>query len=383
MKWAVPLFIALFLLGCQTDGDQETEEPTEESSDETASEEDSTEESGETESSENGDPNGKNVEELTFLEEPETVVDDLNSPWNIVKNDDEFYMTERSGSIVYYDGENMERQTIELEQEVASGQGEGGLLGMVLDPEDDQTAYIYHTYQTGEGMFNRIVAIELSDQTWQETEILVDEIPAGRIHDGGRLAIGPDDYLYATTGDAGDENLSQETDNLAGKILRMDFDGSIPDDQPFEDSLIYSYGHRNPQGLDWNENDELYSSEHGSTAYDEINHIEPGNNYGWPVVRGDDTADGMEPPTIHSGEETWAPSGAAFDDEGNLLVTGLAGQSLYRFDIESGNQEIILDDEGRLRDILVADGEAYVLTNNTDGRGNPEEGDDRLLKIAD
>ncbi|MFC0014156.1 MULTISPECIES: sorbosone dehydrogenase family protein [Allobacillus] len=380
MKWIISLLIMTALLAsCESP----LQAPAKESNDEQSSEDELDGNKQDSQGSSVDENKSNDTTSTQLLDQPKTVVDQLESPWDIVKNGEEFYITERAGTIVHFDGESAERQSLQLEREVASGQGEEGLLGMVLDPDDEEKAYIYHTYQTADGLFNRIVAIELDDRKWKETGVLVDEIPGGRIHDGGRLAIGPNGYLFATTGDAGNDQLSQDTDSLAGKILRMNLDGSIPDDQPFKGSLVYSYGHRNPQGLTWNENGELYSSEHGSSAYDEINHIEPGNNYGWPVIRGDETEKNMKAPTIHSGEETWAPSGSAFDDSGNLLVTGLAGQSLYRFDVESGNEEVLLENHGRLRDILVANGEIYVLTNNTDGRGNPDESDDLLLKIAE
>ncbi len=389
MKWMISLLISMvFLVSCKTSIEAPEQESQENQTDESEENMNETEEENgqeqPDESEEQADESEESQDDIEYLfsNQPETIVYQLDSPWNIVKNGDEFYITERSGSIVHFVGESSERQSLQLEHEVASGQGEEGLLGMVLDSDDQQKAYIYHTYQTEDGLFNRIVAIELSETTWQEAEVLVDKIPAGRIHDGGRLAIGPDGYLYATTGDAGNESLSQDPESLAGKILRLELDGFIPEDQPFENSYVYSYGHRNPQGLDWNQDGELYSSEHGSSAYDEINHIEPGSNYGWPVVRGDESDENMEVPTIHSGEETWAPSGAAFGEDGLFYMTGLAGQSFYRFDLESGEEEILLDNQGRLRDILIEVGEIYVLTNNTDGRGNPEETDDRLLKIT-
>nr|WP_246407278.1 PQQ-dependent sugar dehydrogenase [Geomicrobium halophilum] len=346
------------LIGCAPE--QEDEEPEPEPGDDSQPEEEE-------------EPDADN-------EEFEALITDLDAPWSIAKTDDEeFFITERSGSIVHYDGEDVSREEVELEEEVWE-EGEGGFLGMVFDPNHDDEAIVYHTYEDGSEVFNRIVTMERSDDGWQETDVLLDEIPGDTIHNGGRLAIGPDDHLYATTGDADVEELSQDPENLAGNILRMELDGSVPDDNPFEDSYVYSYGHRNPQGIDWAEDGTMFSSEHGPTGQDEVNEIEAGSNYGWPEITGDEEAEGMETPLFQSGDDTWAPSGAAFSGE-DFYVAGLAGEELMRFDVEAEEMEVVLEDEGRLRDVMIEGDNIYVLTNNTDGRGNPEENDDRLLRL--
>ncbi|WP_280770027.1 PQQ-dependent sugar dehydrogenase [Salipaludibacillus daqingensis] len=314
--------------------------------------------------------------------EVETVAENLDIPWSLNIYEKIIYMTDRDGHILEVNDGETEQTTLETSSPIAH-QGEGGLLGFVL-AEDFGTSnegFAYYTFESEEGsLANRVVKVE-KDDGWAETEILLDDIPGAGIHNGGRLAIGPDDNLYVTTGDADIPSDAQDDSNLAGSILRMTMEGEIPDDNPTEDSYVYSYGHRNPQGLAWNEEGELYSSEHGPVAQDEINLIQPGNNYGWPVIEGDQTNDGMEEPLIHSGDDTWAPSGIAFWDN-QLLVAGLRGESLYYFDEEQNDMVEVFQGEGRLRDVAVVDEAIYLITNNTDGRGTPKENDDRLLKLT-
>ncbi|GAB2693137.1 hypothetical protein GCM10027018_10750 [Paenibacillus thermoaerophilus] len=183
----------------------------------------------------------------------------------------------------------------------------------------------------------------------------------------------------------GQESLSQDKNSLAGKILRLTVDGTAPADNPIPGSLVYSYGHRNPQGLAWDARGKLYASEHGPSGnpggHNELNAIEPGGNYGWPEIIGDARKPGMIPPVYHTGQSTLAPSGIAFDRSGGLLAAGLQGSKLIRYDVTRGTAETVLDGLGRLRDVAVIGDEAYLLTNNTDGRGNPGPEDDRLVRI--
>ncbi|SFP60165.1 PQQ-dependent sugar dehydrogenase [Salibacterium halotolerans] len=313
----------------------------------------------------------------------ETIASGLNVPWEVQMHQGSFYITERGGTIVHVN-ENGEKQRLELElNEPVAASGEGGLLGFQLAPDFAQSrkAWVYHTYEMDQSLSNRIVSVTLENGTWQEQNVLLDGIPGGSIHNGGRLKLGPDDMLYATAGDAGNENAAQNRESNAGSILRMTQDGDVPEDNPFEGSYIYSYGHRNPQGISWNENGDLYSSEHGSNARDEINRIEAGANYGWPEITGDESADDMRTPLFHSGSNTWAPSGTTFGSAGAFYVTGLRGTQLMRFDVDNESMEVVFSGEGRLRDVLHHDGSLYVITNNTDGRGSPDEQDDLLLKL--
>ncbi|ADH98177.1 PQQ-dependent sugar dehydrogenase [Salisediminibacterium selenitireducens] len=313
----------------------------------------------------------------------ETVAESLDVPWSLQKADSVYYLTDRDGHVLEVTDGDVSRFELETSDPVAH-EGEGGLLGFLLSEDfaSSGEGFAYYTYQGPSALENRVVTVERQNGAWVETDILLDGISGDRIHNGGRLAVGPDDHLYVTTGDANVPSLSQDENNLAGKILRMTQDGEVPDDNPFGDSYVYSTGHRNPQGLSWLSNGTMYASEHGPTAQDEINLIEPGNNYGWPEIEGDESAEGMEDPAIHSGTDTtWAPSGTAVYDD-YLLVTGLRGSALYLYDEAAHEMREIFDGEGRLRDVYVDGDSIYVLTNNTDGRGNPAPNDDRILRLT-
>lgn len=320
-------------------------------------------------------------EQEEVIEEPESIAENLEIPWTIEKEGETFFLTERTGTITRIDNGDGVRQEVELEQEL-SLVPEAGLLGFVLDPEfqENNTAYAYYTYEDSNGPLNRVVTLELNEDVWTEESVLLDEIPSGRVHHGGRLKIGPDGMLYSTTGDASVPELAQDLDSLAGKILRMEPDGSIPGDNPFRDSYVYSYGHRNPQGLTWSSDGTLYASEHGNDANDEINRIEAGGNYGWPIIEGNEEEEGMMTPIFTSGkDETWAPSGMDYY-EGKLYVAGLRGSAVYAFDLETEEQREVISGYGRIRDVEIEDELLYFISNNTDGRGDPEENDDQLYR---
>ncbi len=228
-------------------------------------------------------------ESIELEENVTTLAEKLTIPWSIAKYEDSFYVTERGGKLLRIsENGQITNQELNLEREILH-YGEGGLLGLLLHPNfaENNHAYIYHTYQEGDQIFNRVVLIENDGESWQEVEVLIDQIPGARFHNGGRIELGPDRKLYITTGDATERKLAQDQSSLAGKILRMDLDGTIPEDNPFNDSYVYSYGHRNPQGITWGDDGTMYSTEHGNSAHDEINIIEPGKNYGWPVIEGD------------------------------------------------------------------------------------------------
>jgi glucose/arabinose dehydrogenase len=194
------------------------------------------------------------------------------------------------------------------------------------------------------------------------------------------MKIGPDGKLYITTGDATTPSVAQNLGSLNGKILRMNLDGSIPADNPYPNSYVYSYGHRNPQGLAWI-GETLYASEHGQSAHDEINRIVAGANYGWPVIQGLEKKAGMETPLFQSGAEvTWAPSGMAAED-GKLYVAELRGNAVRVFDVEQKQSRVVISDLGRIRDVFVDGDYLYLVSNNTDGRGNPNERDDKLYRV--
>ncbi|MBF9297811.1 MULTISPECIES: PQQ-dependent sugar dehydrogenase [Mammaliicoccus] len=312
----------------------------------------------------------------------ETVAQGLDTPWSIAKSDDVFYLSERPGKIIKIDGNKKTEQQVDLDKEVSTA-AEAGLLGFVLAPDfkDSQEAYAYYTYEDN-GQFNRIVKLKLENDTWKEEEVLIDKIPSGQYHHGGRLKIGPDDKLYATTGDASDEQNAQDKDSLGGKILRINLDGSKPKDNPMSNSYVYSYGHRNPQGLVWTPDGQMFASEHGNQANDEINEIKKGHNYGWPVIEGNEENNNMETPIFTSGsDDTWAPSGIAFKD-GIIYSAALRGEGIMKFDVEKDEMKKVATKYGRIRDVYIVNNDLYFVSNNTDGRGNPSKNDDKMYKVS-
>jgi glucose/arabinose dehydrogenase len=326
--------------------------------------------------------NGSNEQEN---KDQEAIADNLNVPWAIEKLENTFYLTERPGNIVKIENGEIERNSVELEKELSTA-SEAGLLGIVLSPDfqESNLAYAYYTYEDNSGQFNRIITLRLEDNVWREESLLLDKIPSGSWHHGGRLKIGPDGKLYATAGDAYESDIAQDSNSLGGKILRLNLDGSIPSDNPFPNSYVYSFGHRNPQGLTWSSDGTLYASEHGNDANDEVNIIEAGQNYGWPIIEGQEERDGMVSPLFTSGEEdenTWAPSGMDIFD-GKLYVAALRGSAVLEFDLETGRQREVVSGLGRIRDVLIEGDSLYFVSNNTDGRGNPQENDDKLYRIS-
>ncbi|MFI3378639.1 PQQ-dependent sugar dehydrogenase [Mammaliicoccus sciuri] len=312
----------------------------------------------------------------------ETVAQGLDTPWSIARSDDVFYLSERPVKIIKIDGNKKTEQQVDLDKDVSTA-AEAGLLGFVLAPDfkDSQEAYAYYTYEDN-GQFNRIVKLKLENDTWKEDEVLIDKIPSGQYHHGGRLKIGLDDKLYATTGDASDEQNAQDKDTLGGKILRINLDGSKPKDNPMSNSYVYSYGHRNPQGLVWTPDGQMYASEHGNQANDEINEIEKGHNYGWPVIEGNEENNNMETPIFTSGsDDTWAPSGIAFKD-GIIYSAALRGEGIMKFDVEKDEMKKVATKYGRIRDVYIVNNDLYFVSNNTDGRGNPSKNDDKMYKVS-
>lgn len=324
----------------------------------------------------------ENQNKIAPIDKPEVIAESLKVPWSIEKLGNTIYLTERPGNIVRIENGEVERQRVELEKEIANA-SEAGLLGFVLDPEfsDSNLAYVYYTYVDSSGQFNRIVTLRLDSGIWREERLLLDRIPSGSYHHGGRLKIGPDGMLYATAGDASRAEIAQNLDSLGGKILRMNLDGSIPSDNPFPDSYVYSYGHRNPQGMAWLPDGTFYASEHGNNANDEVNRIEAGQNYGWPVIQGLEEQEGMVAPQFTSSTgETWAPAGMD-ESNGKLYVAALRGSAVLEFDLETGEQRKIVTDLGRIRDVRIEDNYLYFISNNSDGRGMPQDNDDKLYRI--
>lgn len=316
----------------------------------------------------------------------EIYVENLEIPWEIeFLSENDLLVTQRSGSLVRIKNEN--KTTIPINNVLESG--EGGLLGLTLHPnfKNNSQIYLYLTTSSGEGTSNRVerYVFNSKDNTLSEKKLIIDNIPGAKYHDGGRIDFGPDNLLYITTGDATIPELSQDLTSLAGKTLRLDDEGNIPKENPFG-TEIYSYGHRNSQGLAWDNQGNLWSTEHGRSGirsgFDELNLIESGKNYGWPTIEGDETNNDMISPVVHSSSKiTWAPASALYYN-GNILFTGLRGKSIYRYNIETKEIKTYFENDfGRLRDIEYYNGSIYVSTSNTDGRGNPSINDDVILKI--
>ena len=279
-------------------------------------------------------------------------------------------ITERPGRIRMLDG------TVVAEVQV-SALGEGGLMGLALDPEFETQPFVYLYFTTAEGLQLERWRFE-EDRLTREASLIDGVIEAGPIHDSGRIGFSPDGALYVATGDAGSPDLAQDPESLNGKYLRLTEYRAGPV-QP----EIVSLGHRNPQGFDWRPGDErLFSTEHGPAGFDEINEIREGENYGWPQVTGSDHGDFEAPLKVY--EESVAPSGATFW-RGAFWFATLRGESLRRVELEDGSEQVLLDGEyGRLRTVRVGPDEAlYVLTSNRDGRGSPAESDDRVLRLTD
>ncbi len=266
--------------------------------------------------------------------------------------------------------------------------GEGGLLGLAVDPLFIHDSFVY-AYLTAEAD-NRIIRFRLTPDAPEvyDVEVLLDGIAKAGNHDGGALAFGPDGMLYAGVGDAGDPSRAQDPASLNGKILRMDPLGNPPteDPNPDPDSLVWSMGHRNVQGLAWDSGGRLWATEFGQDTFDEVNLIEPGGNYGWPEVEGTGGDDRFIDPQVTWSTDEASPSGLAIAGD-TLYVGALRGQRLWTIPLSGdglGEPEAELDGQyGRLRNVQLApDGSLWITTSNRDGRGDPDDDDDRVLRLA-
>ncbi|WP_150241551.1 PQQ-dependent sugar dehydrogenase [Nocardiopsis quinghaiensis] len=317
--------------------------------------------------------------------EPEEVATGLEVPWGtIFLPDGSALVSERdSAEIVRVSGDGTVTDVGTVEG--VSPVGEGGLMGLALHPDFPDEPYVY-AYYTSESD-NRISRMEYDPEggSLGEAEVVLDGIPSSSRHDGGRIEFGPDDMLYVGTGDATRSRLSQNTDSLAGKVLRITPEGDPAPDNPF-DNHVYSYGHRNVQGLAWDEEGNLYATEFGADKLDEVNLIEPGDNYGWPEVEGPGGGDEYVDPLVTWPPEEASPSGAAIAG-GSLWVAALRGERLWEVPLTDGG----LGDPvahyqgefGRLRTAVVAPGggELWLTTSNHDALGSPVEEDDRVLRV--
>jgi glucose/arabinose dehydrogenase len=315
------------------------------------------------------------------------VVTGLDAPWDlVVAADGRILVTERdTGRLLEVDEDG---GTTVLRTFDVDASGEGGLLGLAVHPDDGTRIYAYLTA----GQDNRVVRFGLDDDA--DPEPVVTGIPKARVHNGGRLAFGPDGRLYVATGDAAEPARSADPSSLAGKILRVTADGEVPDDNPEPGSPVYSLGHRNVQGLAWDADGQLWAAELGPDVDDEINRIEPGGDHGWPEVTGApgddryvDAAFVAQPPEASWSGAVVLHDGAIPQWEGELFVAALRGQRLWRFELEDGaivdHEELLVGEHGRLRTVVVGpDGSLWALTSNRDGRGSPTDGDDRVLRLG-
>lgn len=363
MKRQIGIVTLLFLMGCAPEQTNEgTEPPT---SEETRSESETDSETSTTGESD------LEIGEVTAIAE------NLTIPWSLARTEEGWLVSERGGTITVIDASGRAtRQDVNFKESVFEI-GEGGLLGLALseDFESSGILYAYHTYgSSGRNVQNRVVELTWDGERFEETDVLLDEIPGARFHNGGRLLL-DGEHLWVTTGDALVPELAQDESSLAGKILRIPLSG---DGEPTD--WIYSLGHRNPQGLSQID-DVLYASEHGASGHDEVNVIEEGNNYGWPIIEANQEQEGLVTPWFEVGETSWAPSGIATDEQYVYMAT-LRNERLVAIDRETKQVTTIVEDVGRIRDVWLEDDTLYFISNNTDGRGNPQPQDDQLYQVT-
>jgi len=318
------------------------------------------------------------------------VATNLQKPWDMSFSDNKIFFTEKVGKIRVIDNGTLVNESV-ADLRVADIT-DAGLLGITLHPdfENNHFIYVYYTYQEGNNLWNKVLRITEFNDKMVDSKVILDKIPGAEFDDGGVIKFGPDKKLYIGTGDATDQNSTQDLKSLAGKILRLNDDGSIPQDNPFPNSPVYSYGHRNPQGLAWDDKGNLYETEQGPTRNDEINLIKPGQNYGWPNQECSGSQQYQTALVCYN--VSIGPAGITYystgklDIKNSLILSTLLGHSLYQLPVQNGTileQKIILDGVGRIRDVGEGpDGYLYILTSNTDGMGFPDQNDDKLLRIV-
>ncbi|MEV5160116.1 MULTISPECIES: sorbosone dehydrogenase family protein [unclassified Streptomyces] len=327
------------------------------------------------------------------VEVVKTLTEGLASPWGLaaLPGGDLLVSSRDEATITRIDGESGKKTLLGSVPGVAP-EGEGGLLGLAVAPTygADHLVYAYFTTESD----NRIVRLQYDEkkpagQQLGAPDTILRGIPKGAVHNGGRIAFGPDRMLYAGTGETGDTGLAQDTSSPAGKILRMTPDGEPVHGNPEADSLVYSYGHRNVQGLAWDGRKQLWAAEFGQNTWDELNRIEPGRNYGWPDVEGRKGESGFVDPVAQWKTSEASPSGIAYV-QGSIWMAGLGGERLWRIPLSgkadgeplAAPQAFLEGKYGRLRTVLAAGGDMlWLVTSNTDGRGSPTSGDDRILLL--
>ncbi|MFC6162289.1 PQQ-dependent sugar dehydrogenase [Kribbella sp. NPDC058693] len=311
-----------------------------------------------------------------------TVATGIEVPWGLA------FLPDKSALVAERDSGKVKRIAGGQVSEVGTvddvkSSSEGGLLGLAVDPGYPGKPYIYAYYSGGDD--NRIARITYQDGKLSDQQVILEGIPKAAIHNGGRLRFGPDGFLYAGTGDGSDRPNSQDDNSLGGKILRITTDGKAAPGNP-DGRVWITKGHRNVQGLAFDGN-QLYAAEFGQNTWDELNVITPGSNYGWPAAEGISQLDGMTDPIAQWHTADASPSGIAFA-QGHIFMASLRGERLWAIPVADGKrigepQAFFTNKYGRLRTVEVApDGSLWVTTSNTDGRGQPRDGDDRILRVT-
>ncbi|WP_442812514.1 PQQ-dependent sugar dehydrogenase [Streptomyces sp. NBC_01210] len=341
-------------------------------------------------SASSGSPSPKGPPAKGSVKVVSTLTEGLKSPWGVaaLPDGDLLVASRDEGTISRVDVESGKKTVIGSVPGVAPG-GEGGLMGLALSPSfaSDHQVYAYFTTESD----NRIARVLYDEkkpagQQLGAPDTVLRGIPKGVRHNGGRIAFGPDKMLYAGTGETGDTGLAQDKKSLGGKILRMTPDGQPVHGNPEADSVVYSYGHRNVQGLAWDADKRLWASEFGQDTWDELNLIEPGKNYGWPDAEGKAGKPGFVDPVAQWKTADASPSGIAYA-EGSIWMASLKGERLWRIPLAGAEpsaapQSFLIGKYGRLRTVLSAGGnKVWLVTSETDTRGTPEPGDDKILQL--
>ncbi len=334
----------------------------------------------------------------------EPFVRDLDVPWSIVfTSDTRILVNERPGRLRVIENGVLKKEPLREFNDISNG-SEEGLMGLALDPDynANKLIYISYAYERDDALWVKVVRFVDNGTSLAEETIIFDGMPAEKYHAGCRLRFGPDKKLYITTGDAGERKLAQDLSKLHGKILRINGDGTIPSDNPFPNSPIWSYGHRNPQGIDWFPGTEvMWSTEHGPSGFDgpgggdEVNVIVKGQNYGWPEVSHTESKEGMiSPILVFTPAEAPASgmfykSGKISDFKNTFLFGCLKGQGIMVVTVDPNDPtkqisfKKIATKYGRIRDIAEGpDGNIYFSSSNKDGRGNEQDGDDKIYRIV-
>jgi len=320
----------------------------------------------------------------------EILATNLEKPWAIEFYDNKIFLTEKAGKIkVIESGVLLDEPLATLRTVDIFG---GGLLGIALHPdyENNHFLYVYYTYEEEGKLWNKVLRIKESMNKIVDGETIFDKIPGSKFNNGGVIKFGPDLKLYVATGISSESSHApQDLESLEGKILRINPDGSIPEDNPFTNSPVFSYGHRNPQGMAWDNSGNLFITELGPSKNDEINLIKMGQNYGWPeeecsgVKKFEDALTCFDP-SIEPGGLVFY-SGDKLPVKDKMIMATLRGSNLYKLDLSDDgklSQKSILSGIGRIRDVNEGpDGFLYIITSNTDGKGFPDSFDDKLLRI--